>query len=81
MIDIDPNDTEFIQKVQKHIFSPEAIKSPKFIELLDEVGQTDFTNNEDSDKLGDLDLTPTHSFQPNKDGGSLVVPVQQGLKF
>ena len=81
MIDIDPNDTEFIQKVQKHIFSPEAIKSPKFIELLDEVEQTDFTNNEDSDKLGDLDLTPTHSVQPNKDGGSLVVPVQQGLEF
>ena len=81
MIDIDPNDTEFIQKVQEHIFSPEAIKSPKFIELLDEVGKTDFTYQEDSDKLEDLELTPTHSFQPNKDGGSLVVPVQQGLEF
>ena len=83
MIDIDPNDTEFIQKVQKHIFSPEAIKSPKFIELLDEVGQPDFTYQEDSDKdkLEDLESTPTHTFQPNKDGGSLVVPFQQGLEF
>ena len=83
MIDIDPNDIEFIQKVQKHIFSPEAIKSPKFIELLDEVGQPDFTYQEDSDKdkLEDLESTPTHTFQPNKDGGSLVVPFQQGLEF
>ena len=76
-VDIDPDDLEFVSKVEEHIFSPEVMKNPlslrvdipeakDYVVTHTEITDLDEVGNKAEDDVGmatngDEELTPTHN--------------------
>ncbi len=94
-ISIDPDDKDFMKKVEEHIFSPEATKTHQSMELgggrnitITSTVLTDLDSIEDKEEkpLDSTDVTPTHTANPNlvrtePDATSLAVPIEQISEF
>ena len=93
-VSIDPNDEDFMKKVEEHIFSPEATKTHQNVELggrnivITSTVITDLDNvkQEDEKVVDDLEVTPTHSANSHnklteQDTSALSVPASQNAEF